>query len=99
MSKILILGATGSLGRYVVQQAVSANHEVSVLVRSLSKLPEQVRKTVFAYEADLAKTPTSALAAVFRTHDVVINTAGNVAQRHIFVALIDHIVTSLESIA
>ena len=35
MSKIIILGATGSLGRHVVQQAVAANHGVSVLTRSL----------------------------------------------------------------
>jgi hypothetical protein len=42
---------------------------------------------------------TSALAAIFRTQDVVINTAGYVAQGHIFVALMDHIVNSLESIS
>jgi hypothetical protein len=42
--------------------------------------------------------PTSALAAIFRNHDVVINTAGYVAQGRTFTDLIDHIVTSLESI-
>ena len=54
MSKILILGATGSLGRHVTQQAVSANHEISTLVRILSKLPVEVREQVAVYQADLA---------------------------------------------
>jgi putative NADH-flavin reductase len=38
MMKILILGATGSLGRHLVPQALSRGHEVTVLVRDPSKL-------------------------------------------------------------
>ena len=98
MSKILILGAMGSLGRHVVQQAISADHEVSILVRRLSSVPAEVQKKVNIYEADIAEMSTSALAAIFRNHDVVINTAGNVAQGRTFTDLIDHIVTSLETI-
>ncbi|HSL42386.1 MAG TPA: NAD(P)H-binding protein [Anaerolineales bacterium] len=98
MSKILILGATGSLGRHVVQQAVSTNHNVSVLVRTPSKLPADIQKKVVVYKADLAEMSTSALVTVFRTHDAVINTAGYVTQGQIFVDLTDRIVTSLESI-
>ena len=98
MSKILILGATGSLGRHVVQQAVSTNHNVSIGVRTPSKLPADIQKKVVVYEADLAEMSTSALATVFRTHDAVINTAGYVTQGQIFVDLTDRIVTSLESI-
>jgi len=98
MSKILILGATGSLGRHVVQQAVSTHHNVSILLRTPSKLPADIQKKVVVYEADLAEMSTSALATVFRTHDAVINTAGYVTQGQIFVDLTDRIVTSLESI-
>ena len=98
MSKILILGATGSLGGHVVQQAVSKNHNVSVLVRTPSKLPADIQKKVVVYEADLAEMYTSALATLFRTHDAVINTAGYVTQGQIFVDLTDRIVTSLELI-
>ena len=98
MSKILILGATGSLGRDVVQRAVSTNHNVSVLVRTPSKLPADIQKKVVVYEADLTEMSTPALATIFRTHDAVINTAGNVTQGQIFVDLTDRIVTSLESI-
>ena len=88
----------GSLGRHVVQQAISADHEVSIMVRTLLSVPAEVRKKVIVYEADIAEMSTFALAAIFRNHDVVINTAGNVAQGQTFADLIDHIVTSLEPI-
>jgi len=88
----------GSLGRHVVQQAISADHEVSVMVRRLQNVPVEVRKKVIIYEADIAEMSTFALATIFRNQDVVINTAGNVAQGRTFTDLIDHIVTSLESI-
>jgi len=98
LSKILILGAMGSLGRHVVQQAISADHEVSIMVRRLLSVPVEVRKKVVVYEADIAEMSTSALATIFRNQDVVINTAGNVAQGQAFPDLIDHIVTGLESL-
>lgn len=98
MSKILILGATGSLGKYVTQQAVSANHEVSILVRTPTKLPAELREQVVVHQADLAKTPVSVLTTILGNHEVVINTAGLVTEGQIFVDLIDRIVTSLESL-
>ena len=39
MSRLLILGATGSLGRHVLRQALAAGHDVTVFVRTPSKLP------------------------------------------------------------
>ena len=36
MSRLLILGASGSLGRHVLRQAVAAGYEVTVFVRSPS---------------------------------------------------------------
>jgi len=98
LSKILILGAMGSLGRHVVQQAISADHEVSIIVRRLSSVPAEVREKVVVYEADIAGMSRSAQTNTFQAHDVVINTAGNVAQGRTFTDLINHIVTSLESI-
>ena len=98
MSKILILGATGSLGSHVTQQAVSANHEVSTLVRTPSKLPEELREQVTVYQADLAKTPVSVLTTILGNHEVVINTAGLVTEGQIFVDLVDRLVTSLEAL-
>jgi uncharacterized protein len=98
MSKILILGATGALGSHVTQQAVLANHEVSTLVRTPSKLPAEIREKVAVHQADIAKAPASVLATILRNHDVVITTAGLVTEGQVFVDLIDHIVTGLESI-
>ena len=98
MSKILILGATGSLGSHVTQQAVLGNHEVSTLVRTPSKLPGEVREKVAVHQADLAKAPASVLATILRNHDVVITTAGLVTEGQIFVDLIDRIIAGLESI-
>lgn len=40
--RILLLGATGRVGRLVLQYALQDGHDVTVLVRSLEKLDEQV---------------------------------------------------------
>jgi uncharacterized protein len=98
MSEILILGATGALGSHVAKQAVTANHKVALMVRRLLNVPRDIRRKVMIYETDLAEMTTSGLATIFRNYDAVINTAGNLADREIFVDLVDHIVTSLELI-
>jgi uncharacterized protein len=98
MSRILILGATGSLGRHVTQQAVAANHEVSTLVRTPSKLPAELREKIVVHTADLARTSVSVLASILQDHDVVINTAGVVTEGPIFVGLLDRIVAGLGSL-
>lgn len=98
MSKLLILGATGALGRYVTQQAIAANHAVSTLVRAPSKLPAAVREKVTVHQADLATTSASDLVNVLRHQDVVINTAGHVAEGQTFVDLFARIVAGLETL-
>ena len=57
MARIIILGATGSLGRHVAEQAVAANHEVSALVRTPAKLPADLRDRVTVHQADIAALP------------------------------------------
>ena len=98
MSRILILGATGSLGRHVTGQAVSANHKVSVLVRTPAKIPEELREKVVVHTADLRRTSVSILAGILQDHDAVISTAGLVTEGPIFVDLVDRIVAGLESL-
>jgi uncharacterized protein len=98
MSRMLVLGATGSLGRHVTRQAVSANHEVSVLVRTPAKLPAELREKVVVHQADLASTSASSLAAILQNHDAVINTAGMVTEGQAFVDLVGRIVAGLESL-
>ena len=98
MSRIMILGATGSLGKHATEQAVAANHEVSVLVRTPSKLPADLLDRVTVHQADIATLPASQLAALVRNQDALINAAGHVSDGQGFVALVDHIVTSVETL-
>ena len=98
MSKIVVLGATGSLGKHVIHQAVAAGHQVSALVRTPSKLPAELRDKVAILQFDLAAAPVAELSAALCGHDVVINTAGLVTDGQAFVGLIDRLVASLESI-
>jgi putative NADH-flavin reductase len=98
MTKIVVLGASGSLGRHVTNQAVDAGHEVSVVVRTPSKLPASWRDKVQIYQADIAAEPVRKLGAYLAEHEVAINTAGLVSDGTRFVGLIAHIVNSLENI-
>ena len=99
MSKVVILGATGSLGQHVVRQAIAANHDVSVIVRAPSRLPAEVRPKVTVHQCDLTATSTKDLAAMLTGYDAAINTAGQVAEGEAFVDLVDRLVTSLEALS
>lgn len=98
MAKVVILGAAGSLGKHVAEQALIAGHEVAVLVRNAAKLPSAWRERVHICEADLIHLSTTQLGSVLSGHDALVNTAGVVNDGEMFVALIDHIVTSVEGI-
>ncbi|RLB37787.1 MAG: hypothetical protein DRH30_12605 [Deltaproteobacteria bacterium] len=50
--RITIFGATGSLGGQCLVQALDAGHEVTVLVRSASKLPADSQKRIRVVEGD-----------------------------------------------
>jgi putative NADH-flavin reductase len=50
--KITILGATGALGSECLTQALDAGHEVTVLVRSASKLAADSRDRITVFEGD-----------------------------------------------
>lgn len=98
MSKVLILGATGTLGRSLTRQAIAAHHEVTVVVRTPSRLLPSTREQVTVHQADLASVPRSALATMLRDQDVVINTAGRVTDGQGFVDLFGRVVTGRESL-
>ncbi|MCX7247086.1 MAG: NAD(P)H-binding protein, partial [Burkholderiales bacterium] len=98
MSRIVVLGATGSLGKHVIRQAVAAGHEVSALVRTPSKIPAELRDRVAIIKLDLSTATVSELSAALCDHDVLINTAGLVTEGETFVSLVDRLVASLESI-
>ena len=54
MARVIILGATGALGRHVLRQAVAAGHDVTVFVRTPSKLLPDVRDRVSVHAGDLS---------------------------------------------
>jgi uncharacterized protein len=95
MSRLLILGATGSLGRHVLRQAVGAGYEVTVFVRTPSKLPPDVRERASVHTGDLnALVPLDLISGT----DALINCAGHVADGEAFVGLIERLVTAVESL-
>lgn len=97
MTKLALLGATGSLGRHVLQQAIAANHEVTVIVRSPAKLPHDVRDKVTVHEADLSHTSIARFATLLAGHEAMVNVAGHVTEGKAFVEQIDRLVTAVES--
>lgn len=98
MARIAVLGATGSLGRHVAQQAAATGHAVTAVVRTPEKLPTALRTDVNVVPADLATTPQAQLTELLGSHDAVINTAGTVGDGALFVALVARIVASLEAL-
>jgi putative NADH-flavin reductase len=98
MSKILVLGAAGALGKHVTEQGVDAGHEVSVVVRTPSKLPAYLRDRVKVHHADIAASTLVQLGTLLDGHDAIINTAGRVSDGDRFVTLIAHIVGAIETI-
>ena len=95
MSRILILGATGSLGRHVLHQALAAGHEVTVFVRTPSRLPSEVHGRVSVHRGDLSSPLPHDLV---KGHEALINCAGHVADGDAFVDLIDRLVTHVDSL-
>ena len=95
MSRVIILGATGALGRHVLRQAVAAGHAVTVFVRTPSKLLPDVRDRVSVHAGDLS---THVPLDLIRGQDALINCAGHVADGDAFVALVDRLVTAIESL-
>jgi putative NADH-flavin reductase len=95
MSRLLILGATGSLGRQVVGQALAARHQVTVFVRTPSKLPPEGGERVSVHTGDLsALVPLD----LIRGQDALINCAGHVADGDAFVDLFDRVITAVDSL-
>ncbi len=50
--KVTLFGATGSLGRELLSQSIEAGHDVSVLVRTPSKLRTEVLERIRVVEGD-----------------------------------------------
>lgn len=97
MSRLIIFGATGSLGSHVLRQALAAGHQVTVVVRTPSKLPAEARAQVSVHKGDLSILTLVDLTELISGHDALINCAGLVTEGQTFVDLIDRLVTGVES--
>ncbi|NEW07525.1 NAD(P)H-binding protein [Paenibacillus sp. SYP-B3998] len=53
--RILLLGATGRVGRRVLNQALAAGHEVQALIRNPKKLENIGSASLFLYEGDVCR--------------------------------------------
>jgi putative NADH-flavin reductase len=69
--KILILGATGRLGKKVLETALQSNYEVNVLVRDAKKITLRSDK-LFIYEGDC--TQVDNIQKALKECDAVVNT-------------------------
>ncbi len=98
MSRLIIFGATGSLGRHVLRLALAAEHEVTVFVRNPSRLSLKAQGNVSVHQGDLSTIALDDLAQLISGHDALINCAGLVTEGQTFVDLMDHLVTAIESL-
>ena len=98
MSRLIIFGATGSLGSQVLRLALAAGHQVTVFVRTPSRLPLEARAQVSVHQGDLSTLAPIDIAQLISGQGALINCAGLVTEGQIFVDIIDRIVTAVESL-
>lgn len=79
MSKVLLAGATGYLGSYILSELLGQQHEVRVIVRNRSKLEQQNSDKIEVIEAEMTK-PDS-IKNCCDNIDFVISTVGITKQK------------------
>jgi putative NADH-flavin reductase len=93
--RLIVFGATGSLGRHVVRLALAAGHKVTVFVRTPSRVAPEVRDRVRVQAGDLAeRAPLELISG----QDALIHCAGHVTEGNRFVELFDRVVTAVEKL-
>ena len=98
MSRLIIFGATGSLGSHVLRLALAAGREVTVFVRTPSRVPLEAQPQVSVHEGDLSTLAPLDVAEFIAGHDALVNCAGLVTEGQTFVDLFDRLVTAVESL-
>ena len=73
--KLLVIGGTGGTGRQVVQQALDAGHEVTLLARDPSKVSLQ-HAHLRVVVGDVTDSDLTSLTEATRGHDAVISAIG-----------------------
>ncbi|MGC2939267.1 NAD(P)-dependent oxidoreductase [Brevibacterium sp. FAM 24638] len=78
--KLLVLGATGGTGAALLDQALAAGHDVTVIARSLADVRVPAEETVEVVEGDVLEPgPWQAVAA---EHAVVLSCLGSTDRHH-----------------
>ena len=83
--RLTVFAATGGVGRQILEQAVTAGHDVTAVVRSPQKLSEYA-ETVRVVTADLANPDPTALKAAVNGADAVLSGLGPRSQAEAGVA-------------
>ena len=80
MTSVAILGATGNLGSHVARHALDRGWDLSVAVRSRSRLSQEVADRARVSIFDLNSVPADELARFLRGHDAFVCCAGVVTE-------------------
>lgn len=79
MVKVLLTGASGFVGKAVIEELLSNSYEVKALVRQFSEvIPLAVEQVIVGDLADLTLSDTSCLSRNFKDIEVVVHTAARV---------------------
>ena len=98
MTSVAILGATGNLGSHVARHALDRGWDLSVAVRSRSRLSPEVADRARVTICDLNFVQVDELARFVEGHDAFVCCAGVVTEAQGFASLIDRIVSAVESV-
>ncbi|MBX2996228.1 MAG: NAD-dependent epimerase/dehydratase family protein [Bdellovibrionaceae bacterium] len=89
MSKVLVTGANGFLGSWVVRKLSEQGHDVSILARKSSDLSELEGLDYRTHYGDVTQPET--LAAAFKGHETVFHLAGVIAYKKADRALMEKV--------
>ncbi len=98
MTSIAVLGVIPDRWVADITRKSLSRDRLSVLVRSPSKLPPEVAAWAQVLSADLVTVPSVTLAQFAEGHDVLVSCAGVVTEGERFVAMVDRIVSAIESL-
>ncbi len=73
--KLIIFGATGTIGRHLVTQALDAGHEVTAFTRSASKFPAPLHPALSIAAGDVLDP--AAVAKAVKGHDIILCALGD----------------------
>ena len=74
--KLTIFAATGGIGRQILEQALDAGHDVTVVVRNPQKLPGELSGNVRVVKDDLGDPDPATLKSAVEGADAVLSGLG-----------------------